>query len=498
MALKTLLKDPSLVADQNYINGEWVPSVSGKRFDVFDPATGSLLGSCPESTAADAEKAIHAADAAFPAWRSRSGRERGRILRRWYDLVMENKDDLAKLITAENGKAQADAVGEVNLSANFLEWFAEEAPRVYGDVIPHSSSAFRVSVLKEPVGVCGLITPWNFPAAMIARKLGPALAVGCTVVVKTAGETPFSAIALAILGARAGVPPGVFNIVNAHENTPEIGQALCYSERVRKVSFTGSTRVGRLLMKQCSDSIKKVSLELGGNAPFIVFDEADLDVAVSCAVVAKFKVTGQTCVCANRIYVQRGVYDEFLKRLVEAVQGFRVGSGHEATTTHGPLIGANAVNKVAGLVDDAVQKGAQVVLGGKKLHALGPNFFEPTILTNVTDEMRIVSEEIFGPVAAIQPFDSEAEVIAAANRCEVGLAAYVFTQEAARATRVSELLQTGMVALNTGVISDVAAPFGGIKQSGLGREGSKYGVDDYLQLKTIVTGNMSVVHPARI
>ncbi|KAF9883374.1 Succinate-semialdehyde dehydrogenase, mitochondrial [Aspergillus nanangensis] len=481
---KLHLNDPHLLVGSNYIGGQFIPSVSQRTFDVFDPATSLKLGSCPESTPADAQQAIDAAAAAFPAWRSRSGRERSRLLRRWYELIIENKDDLATLITFENGKAQADAAGEVLFAASFVEWFAEEAARIYGEVIPHTSSAFRVSVLKEPVGVCGLITPWNFPAGMVTRKVAPALAAGCTVVLKSAGETPFSANALAVLAARAGVPPGVINIVTALENTPQIGQLLCSSDVVRKVSFTGSTRVGRLLMAQSSSTIKKLSLELGGNAPFIVFEDADLDLAVKEAVTAKFKSSGQTCVCANRIFVHSGIYEAFTRRLAEAVRGFTVGSGHRPGSTHGPLIGPGAVDKVAGLVEDAVEKGAQVVLGGRRRLDLGPCFFEPTILTDIHHEMRITREEIFGPVATISRFESEAEVIDAANSCDVGLAAYVFTDDIQRATRLPELIQSGMVAVNCGSVSDAPVPFGGIKQSGLGREGSKFGMDEYLEMKT--------------
>ncbi|KAF4443188.1 Aldehyde dehydrogenase, C-terminal [Fusarium austroafricanum] len=498
MSSSIRLDDPTLLVGLNYVNGDWVPSVSGQSFEVSDPATGLKIGTCPESTSSDAQNAIDAAAKAFPAWRSRSGRERGRILRRWYELVLENKKDLATLITTENGKAKADADGEVLFAASFLEWFSEEAARMYGEVVPHSSNAFRVSVIKEPVGVCGLITPWNFPAGMVTRKMGPALAAGCTVVLKSPGETPFSANALAVLAARAGVPPGVINIVTALENTPEIGKLLCSSDTIRKISFTGSTRVGRLLMSQSSSTIKKLSLELGGNAPFIVFEDADLDLALRDVINAKFKSSGQTCVCANRIYVHRRIMDEFLDRLASAVKGFKVGSGHDKETTHGPLISLAAAEKVALLVDDAVAQGARVVLGGKLLNDIGPGFYEPTILTNVHANMRLAQEEIFGPVAAIFPFESEEEVVDAANSCNVGLASYIFTQDFDRANRVSELIQSGMVAINTGAVSDSAVPFGGIKQSGLGREGSKHGLDDYLQMKTIITGNVSVRHRSHI
>ncbi|RSM10823.1 hypothetical protein CEP52_003410 [Fusarium oligoseptatum] len=461
------LKDPSLFVGKNYVDGQWIESVSGKRFDVHDPASGALIG-----------------------------RNRSRILRRWYELVIENKEDLATLITWENGKAGPDAAGEVLFAASFLEWFAEEAPRVYGDVIPHSAPGFRVSVLKEPVGVVGLITPWNFPAAMITRKLGPALAAGCTAVVKTAGETPFTANALLILGERAGVPKGVINSIAALDNTPEIGQTLCASDVVRKISFTGSTRVGKILMNQSSDTLKKLSLELGGNAPFIVFDDADLDLAVAGAVASKFKCSGQTCVCSNRIFVQKGIYNQFIEKLKVVVSKFQVGHGFDSKTTHGPLVTAAAAERVDGLVKEAVKAGAKVEVGGRRRTDLGPNFFEPTILTNVTTDMRLVRDEIFGPLAPIFSFDNEDEVVDIANKCDVGLASYIFTQDLSRVARVTEQLHFGMVAVNTGVMSDAAAPFGGVKHSGMGREGSKYGIEDYLHVKTVVTGNVNVVHRA--
>ncbi|POR36830.1 Aldehyde dehydrogenase, C-terminal [Tolypocladium paradoxum] len=497
------LKDPSLLVGKNFINGKWIESESQQRFEVRDPATNAVIGHCPESTVKDAENAIQSAAAALPRWRSRTGRDRARILRRWYELVMENVEDLTTLITSENGKAKADAKGEVAFAASFLEWFAEEAARVYGDIIPHSVPGFRVSVLKEPVGVCGLITPWNFPAAMMARKLGPALAAGCTVVVKTAGETPFTANALLVLGERAGMPNGVINLVTALENTPDIGEALCKSDIVRKISFTGSVRVGKLLMEQSADSLKKLSLELGGNAPFIVFDDADLDVAVSSAITSKFKSSGQTCVCANRIYVQKSIYHDFLQRLKEAVSRFKVGHGFDEEITHGPLVTIAAAERVAGLVQDAVKQGAKVEIGGKRRTDVGPCFFEPTILSNITQDMRVASEEIFGPVAPIFSFETEEDVLRIANDCEVGLASYIFTKDLARATRASEMLHCGMVAINTGVISDAAAPafesrFGGIKHSGMGREGGKYGIEDYMQTKTIVTGGIDVTHRSHL
>ncbi|QGI66396.1 probable UGA2-succinate semialdehyde dehydrogenase [Fusarium fujikuroi] len=494
------LRDPSLFIQKNFINNEWVDSISGKTFKVYDPATGSTIGSCPESTPEDAERAIQAASAALPVWKSATGRDRSRILRQWYELVLENKDDLGTLITLENGKSKADAAGEVLFGASFIEWFAEEAPRIYGDVISHSQSSFRVSTLKEPIGVCGLITPWNFPAAMVARKLAPALAAGCTSILKPAFETPFTANALLSLLSRTPLPAGVVNSITADTNTPSIGQTLCSSDIVRKISFTGSTRVGKLLMSQSSGTLKKMSLELGGNAPFIVFDDADLDVAVKAAVTSKFKSSGQTCVCSNRIFVQKGVYDEFLRRLREEVGKFKVGSGFDARTTHGPLISAAAVQRLEGLVNEAVRAHFAVALNIRFTDliciAIGSNFFAPTILSNVKTSMRVVDEEIFGPVAPVFSFDEEEAIIQVANKCDVGLASYIFTQDLNRATRVTEKLQFGMVAVNSGVVSDAAAPFGGVKHSGLGREGSKYGIEDYLQIKTVVLGNVNVQHRA--
>ncbi|KAI1017936.1 hypothetical protein LB504_003915 [Fusarium proliferatum] len=490
------LRDPSLFIQKNFINNEWVDSISGKTFKVYDPATGSTIGSCPESNPEDAESAIQAASAALPVWKSATGRDRSRILRQWYELVLENKDDLATLITLENGKSKADAAGEVLFAASFIEWFAEEAPRIYGDVISHSQSSFRVSTLKEPIGVCGLITPWNFPAAMIARKLAPALAAGCTSILKPAFETPFTANALLSLLSRTSLPAGVVNSITADTNTPSIGQTLCSSDVVRKISFTGSTRVGKLLMSQSSGTLKKMSLELGGNAPFIVFDDADLDVAVKAALTSKFKSSGQTCVCSNRIFVQKGVYLEFLSRLTEEVGKFKVGSGFDAKTTHGPLISAAAVQRLESLVSEAVQGGAKVECGGSALKDQGSNFFAPTVLSNVKTSMRVVDEEIFGPVAPVFSFDEEEAIIQVANKCDVGLASYIFTQDLNRATRITEQLQFGMVAVNSGVVSDAAAPFGGVKHSGLGREGSKYGIEDYLQIKTVVLGNVNVQHRA--
>lgn len=455
-SLASSLKDPSLFIERSYIDGQWVSSSSNKTFNVTNPASDELIGTCPESTTDDLENAIQAASRALPSWRSLSGRERGRILRRFFDLLVENKEDLAKIVTAENGKARADAQGEVLFSASFFEWFSEEAPRIYGDIVPHSNANSRIHIIKEPIGVCGLITPWNFPMAMGARKIAAALAAGCTTVLKSDGLTPFSSNSLAVLGERAGIPKGVFNVVTALQNTPQLGLALCESDVVKKISFTGSTRVGKLLMRQSSSTLKKLSLELGGNAAFIVFDDADLEIAISSVLISKFKVTGQTCVCANRIYVQEGIYDKFSKRLVEEVQSFRVGDGLDASVTHGPL--TNGTTKVEAHINDAVAKNAKVLLGGKLLPSIGRNFHELTILGDVNDTMQVTREETFGPIAALAKFSTEDEVIKRTNGCDVGLASYLMTTNLARSYRVSERLEAGMVAINTGVISDAAAP----------------------------------------
>lgn len=485
------LKDPSLFK-QNvcYVNGEWVKAKSGKIFEVHDPATEELIGTCPEFDAQDTADAIAKAGDAFETFRHQTGRERSKLLRKWYDLVVENADDLAALITWENGKPTADAKGEVTYAANFFEWFSEEAPRIYGDTIPSSVPGNRVWTLKEPVGVCGLITPWNFPAAMITRKIGPALAVGCSVVVKAPGETPFTPLALAELAHRAGIPKGVVNVITAHANTAAVGEELTTNPTVRKISFTGSTPVGKLLMKQCSSTLKKLSLELGGNAPFIVFDDADVDVAVTGAIASKFRSSGQTCVCANRLFVQRGIYDEFAKKFTEKVQEFKVGNGFGTGITHGPLIHHRAIDKVEEHVRDAEKKGAKVVLGGHKLPDLGPNFYQPTVLTGMTSDMAMAKEETFGPVAGLFPFDTEEEVVKLANSTAVGLAGYFFSRDLARVYRVAEHLEVGMVGVNTGLISDPASPFGGVKESGFGREGSLYGIGEYQVIKMVTYGGM--------
>lgn len=455
-ALAISLTDPSLLVEKSYINGEWVSSRSGQVFEVRNPATDAVIGTCPESSLDDLNDAIHAAAAAFPSWRSQSGRSRGRILRKLFDLIVENKVDIGKIITAENGKAKAEAEGEALFTSGFFEWFAEEAPRLYGDVVPHSNPNARTQIVKQPIGVCGLITPWNFPMAMAARKVAAALAAGCTVVLKSDGITPFSANVLALLGERSGLPKGVLNVVTSLENTPQLGLAMCESDIIKKISFTGSTRVGQLLMKQSTRTMKKLSLELGGNAPFIVFDDADLETAIQSALVSKFKVTGQTCVCANRMFVHEKIYDKFAQRLVEEVRKFKIGHGNDDGVTHGPL--TISVAKVEEHVQDAISKQAALLLGGSRRSDLGSNFFDLTILGDVTDDMLVMSEETFGPLAALTKFKTEEEVIRRANNTQVGLASYVMTTDLTRYHRVFEQLEFGMVAVNTGVIADFAAP----------------------------------------
>ncbi len=482
------LEDPGLLRQQCYVNGRWLDAPGGATLTVSNPATGAALGTVPALGAADTEKAVSAAHAAFPAWAAKTAKERAVLLRRWHDLIQLNAGDLAKLMTAEQGKPLAESKGEIAYAASFVEWFAEEAKRVYGDVIPGHQADKRILVLRQPVGVVAAITPWNFPAAMITRKVAPALAAGCTVVCKPATQTPYSALALAELAARAGIPAGVFNVVTGPAR--EIGGALTGDARVRKLSFTGSTEVGKLLMAQCAATMKKVSLELGGNAPFIVFDDADLDAAVAGAIASKYRNTGQTCVCANRLLVQEGVYKAFAAKLVEAVRKLRVGDGLAGETEQGPLIDTAALKKVEEHVADATGKGAKVALGGKR-HALGGTFFEPTVLTGVTPAMMVAREETFGPVAPLFSFGSEAEAIAMANDTEFGLAAYLYTRDLARSWRVSEALEYGIVGLNTGLISTEVAPFGGVKESGTGREGSKYGLLDYTEIKYVCVGGVT-------
>ncbi|KIV94667.1 hypothetical protein PV10_02411 [Exophiala mesophila] len=486
------LNDPSLLIGKSFVNGEFVDASSGETFDVNDPSTGKLIGSVAEFNRDDTLKAIDAATTAFATFRKTLPRERANWLRKWYDLMQENAEDLATLITWENGKPLADAKGEVSYAANFFLWFSEEAPRAYGDTIGASVPGNRIMTFKQPVGVAGLITPWNFPAAMITRKIGPALAAGCTVVAKSPGETPYTAAALAELSRRAGIPKGVVNIVTALKNTAEVGEVLTTDPRIKKVSFTGSTNVGKLLMKQSSSTIKKLSFELGGNAPFIVFDDApDLEAAVNGAIASKFRSSGQTCVCANRIYVQKGIYDAFVAKFAEKVKGFKVGHGFDSGVTHGPVIHSRAIEKVESHVKDATSKGAKLLVGGQRLPDLGDNFFAPTVLTGATKDMAIASEETFGPVAGIFPFDTEKEVVAWANAAEVGLAGYFFSRDVGRIYRVAEALEVGMVGVNTGLISDPASPFGGVKESGFGREGSKYGIDEYTVIKSVTIGGIS-------
>ena len=483
------LKDQSLLIEKCYVNGEFTTAASGKTFEVHDPSTGEVIGTCPEFDGKDTEKAIAAAAQAFKKFRKTTPRERSKMLRKWYDLLVENSDDIATLITWENGKPFNDAKGEAAYAAMFFEWFSEEAPRIYGDTIPSTVPSNRAFTLKQPVGVCGLITPWNFPAAMITRKIGPAIAAGCTVVAKSPGETPFTANALAELSRRAGIPPGVVNIVTALKNTAEVGETLTTSPTIKKVSFTGSTNVGKLLMKQSASTLKKLSMELGGNAPFIVFDDCpDLDAAVAGCIASKFRSSGQTCVCANRIYVQKGIYDEFAKRLTAKVDEFMVGHGFNEGITHGPVIHDRAVDKVQRHVEDAISKGAQLMTGGEKMPELGSNFYKPTVLTRMAPQMELAYEETFGPVAGLFEFATEQEVVDLANDSEVGLAGYFFSKDIHRIWRVAEALEVGMVGVNTGLISDAATPFGGVKQSGFGREGSKYGCDEYMTIKTITTG----------
>ena len=458
------------------------------RLEVKNPASGEKLGTIPNLGAAEARRAIAAASAALPDWRARTAKERSVILRRWFELMIVHQGDLAALMTAEQGKPLAESKTEIVYAASFIEWFAEEAKRLYGDIIPGHQNDKRILVLRQPIGVVAAITPWNFPSAMITRKAGPALAAGCTLVCKPATQTPYSALALAELAQRAGVPKGVFNMITG--SAAAIGGEMTGNPIVRKLTFTGSTAVGKQLMSQCAGTVKKLSLELGGNAPFIVFDDADLDAAVRGAMASKYRNTGQTCVCANRLLVQAGVYDEFANRLKDAVARLRVGDGLKGATDQGPLIDAKAVAKVEEHITDAVAKGARIALGGKR-HALGGSFFEPTILTGVTPQMLVAREETFGPVAPLFKFETEAEAIAMANDTEFGLAAYVYTRDLARSWRVSEAVEYGIVGLNTGIISTEVAPFGGVKESGIGREGSKYGILDYTEIKYVCVGEVS-------
>ena len=482
------LKDRELFREQCLIDGRWLAADGGGALPVRNPATSEQLGTIPNMGAAETRRAIEAAARALPAWGARTAKDRAIVLRRWFDLITQHEQDLATLMTAEQGKPLAEAKGEIAYAASFIEWFAEEGKRLYGDLIPGHQPDKRIMVLRQPVGVVAAITPWNFPAAMITRKAGPALAAGCTMVLKPATQTPFSALALADLAQRAGIPPGVFNVVTG--SAVAIGGEMTSNPSVRKLTFTGSTEIGKKLMAQCAGTVKKLSLELGGNAPFIVFEDADLDAAVQGAIASKYRNTGQTCVCANRLLVQEGVYDEFARMLAEAVGKLRVGDGLKGATDQGPLIDSKAVEKVEEHVADAVGKGAKILAGGKR-HALGGTFFEPTILTGVTAQMMVAREETFGPVAPLFKFKTESEAIAMANATEFGLAAYLYTRDLARSWRVCEAIEYGIVGLNTGIISTEVAPFGGVKESGTGREGSKYGILDYTELKYVCVGGVS-------
>jgi succinate-semialdehyde dehydrogenase / glutarate-semialdehyde dehydrogenase len=481
------LQETRLFRQQCYINGQWVAADSGATIDVTNPATGAVLGTVPKLGAEETRRAIEAADAAWPLWRDKTAGERSKILRRWQDLMLENQEDLARLMTAEQGKPLAEARGEIAYAASFIEWFAEEAKRVYGDVIPSHQGDKRIVVIKQPVGVCAAITPWNFPAAMITRKAGAALAAGCTMVVKPASATPYSALALAELAEQAGVPAGVFSVVTGASSA--IGAELTGNPLVRKLTFTGSTEIGKQLMRECAGTMKKISLELGGNAPFIVFDDADLDAAIDGALISKYRNTGQTCVCTNRFLVQDGVYEEFAAKLAVKVKAMKVGDGLQDETQQGPLIDEAAVEKVLEHIADALDKGARILTGGKR-HPLGGTFFEPTILTGVTPEMLVANEETFGPLAPLFRFSDEDEAIRIANHTQYGLAAYFYTRDLARSWRVGEALEYGIVGINTGIISTTVAPFGGVKESGLGREGSKYGIEDYLEIKYLCQGEI--------
>jgi len=482
------LKDARLFREACYVDGQWMQASSGQTISVDNPATCEIIGRVPRLSAAETKKAIEAANRAFPAWSKKTAKERATVLRRWFDLMMASQEDLARLMTIEQGKPLAESRGEVAYAAAFLEWFGEEAKRIYGDTIPQHQADKRIVVIKQPVGVVACITPWNFPLAMITRKAGPAIAAGCTVVLKPAEQTPFSALALAELAERAGVPKGVFNVVTGAPT--EIGPELTSSPMVRKLSFTGSTEVGKLLMAQCAGTVKKVSLELGGNAPFIVFDDADLDAAVEGAMASKYRNSGQTCVCANRLLIQETIYDAFATKLAAAVKALKPAPGLETGATQGPLIDEAAVEKVESHLRDAQAKGAKVLVGGHR-HALGGRFFEPTILTDVTPQMAVSREETFGPVAPLFRFKTEAEAIALANDTEFGLAAYFYGRDIARVWRVAEALEAGIVGVNTGIISTEVAPFGGVKQSGLGREGSKYGIEEFVEIKYLCFGGIT-------
>jgi len=481
------LKDPKLFREACYINGEWQGAGSNETIDVTNPASGEVLGTVPKMGVGETRGAIEAANEAYPAWRAKTAKERATVLRKWFDLMMENQEDLAKMMTAEQGKPMKESMGEIVYAASFIEWFAEEGKRIYGDTIPQHAPGKRIVVTKEPIGVCAAITPWNFPAAMITRKAGPALAAGCTMVVKPATATPYSALALAELGERAGIPAGVFSVVTGSSGA--IGGEMTSNPIVRKLTFTGSTEIGKLLMEQCAGTIKKTSMELGGNAPFIVFNDADIDEAVEGAMASKFRNTGQTCVCANRLLVQDRVYDEFSQKLAKAVGEMRIGDGLEGETEQGPLIDMAAVEKVEEHIEDAVAKGAKVIAGGSR-HHLGGTFFQPTVLAEVNIDMKVTKEETFGPVAPLYRFETEDQALEMANDTEFGLAAYFYSRDIGRIWRVMEGLEYGIVGVNEGIISTEVAPFGGMKESGTGREGSKYGIEDYLEIKYGLIGGI--------
>ncbi|MEQ8334573.1 NAD-dependent succinate-semialdehyde dehydrogenase [Nisaea sp.] len=489
MDIRSKLSDPSLFCEQGYIDGAWVDADGGGTVDVTDPATGDLVGTIPDMGTDETRRAIEAANAAWPAWRAKTAKERAALLRKWFDLMMANQRDLGIIMTAEQGKPLAEAMGEIAYGASYVEFFAEEAKRIYGDIIPNTADGKRIVVLKQPVGVVGSITPWNFPNAMIARKAAPALAAGCTFVAKPAKLTPFSAIAMAVLAERAGIPKGVFNVV-CGASSSAIGNELTHSPLVRKITFTGSTEVGKKLIAQSASTVKKVSMELGGNAPLIIFDDADVDEAVKGAIICKYRNAGQTCVCANRIFVQDGIYDEFARKFAAAAKAMKMGNGFDDGVTVGPLIEAAAVDKVEEHVQDAVAKGAQVATGGARSN-IGALFYEPTVLTGATRDMAIFREETFGPVAPLFRFKTEEEVIELANDTEFGLASYFYARDIGRVWRVAEALEYGMVAINEGILSSEVAPFGGVKESGLGREGSKYGLDDYLEIKYLLMGGLN-------
>jgi succinate-semialdehyde dehydrogenase / glutarate-semialdehyde dehydrogenase len=481
------LKDAGLLRGQCYVDGQWIDADSGKTIDVTNPSDGSRLGTVPAAGEAETRRAIEAANRAYPAWRARTAKERAKILRTWFDLMMANQEDLARIMTAEQGKPIAESRGEIAYAASFIEWFGEEAKRVYGDTIPAHLAGRRLVVTKEPVGVCAAITPWNFPAAMITRKAGPALAAGCPIVIKPATATPYSAFAMAVLAERAGVPAGVLSVLTG--SAKAIGGEMTTNPIVRKLTFTGSTEIGKQLMSQCAGTVKKVSLELGGNAPFIVFDDADLDEAVKGAIASKYRNTGQTCVCANRLLVQNGVYDAFAAKLADAVKALKVADGMTEGAQQGPLIDMSAIEKVEDHIRDALSKGARIVVGGER-HSLGGTFFQPTVLADVTTAMKVTRDETFGPVAPLFRFDTEEQAIQMANDTEYGLAAYFYSRDIGRVWRVADALEYGIIGINEGIISTEVAPFGGMKESGIGREGSKYGIEEYMEIKYLCMGGV--------